>query len=83
MRTEQEIIKKMNEIKTWNKEVLNNDERVVVERLNGVLNTLLWVAGELDEIELKKEPQTEINQYAYESLLQKISRKKEKRDEGK
>ena len=76
MRTIQEIIKKMNEIKTWNKEVLNNDERVVVERLNGVLNTLLWVAGELDEIELKKEPQTEINQYAYESLLQKISRKK-------
>jgi hypothetical protein len=76
MRTMQEIIEKMNEIKSWNKEVLNNDERVVVERLNGVLNTLLWVAGELDEIELKKEPQTEINQYAYESLLQKISRKK-------
>ena len=83
MRTMQEIIKKMNEIKTWNNEVLNNDERVVVERLNGVLNTLLWVAGELDEIELKKEPQTEINQHAYESLLQKISRKKEKRDERK
>ena len=76
MRTMQEIIEKMNEIKSWNKEVLNNDERIVVERLNGVLNTLLWVAGELDEIELKKESQTEINQYAYESLLQKISRKK-------
>lgn len=76
MRTMQEIIEKMNEIKTWNKEVLNNDERIVVERLNGILNTLLWVAGELDEIELKKEPQTEINQHAYESSLQKISRKK-------